>query len=124
MVKMLKLVYYTPVHHEVGKTIVVDSGNVAPSHSGVDTLLANIYRQQALEPSMVIPYQAMHPQQPNHAVVPQHLQHIAPTLLVLIPVHHRELLKPLLLPLQDLSDHRILHQCLQVIKNPIHTPCL
>jgi hypothetical protein len=41
---MFKLVYCAPVHHKVGKTIVVDSRNVAPNHSGVDTLLANIYR--------------------------------------------------------------------------------
>ena len=45
---MLKLVYYTPAHHEVGKTIVVDSGNAAPNHSGVDTLLASINRRQAV----------------------------------------------------------------------------
>ena len=55
IVKMFKLVYCTPAQHEVGKTIVVDSGNVAPKLSGVDTLLANIYRRQALEPSPVIP---------------------------------------------------------------------
>jgi hypothetical protein len=48
-------VYCAPVHHEVGKTIELDSGNVAPNLSDVDTLLANIYRLQALEPSRVIP---------------------------------------------------------------------
>ena len=102
---------------------MIDCRDVTPNHNGVDPLLVKVDRCQALEASVVITKKAVYPEKPNHAVVTQDLEHIAPTLVV-IPVGGGKRLQPLFLPLQNLCDHGLLDECLQVIENPIDIPCL
>jgi hypothetical protein len=102
---------------------VIDGGDVAPNDNSVDPLLVEIDGREALESSVVVPEKAVYPEEPNHAVVAKHLEHIAPTLVV-VAVGGSELLQALLLPLKDLSDHGLLHQRLEVIEDPVHIPRL
>ena len=112
-----------PAHHKVREAIVIDGGDVAPNDNGVDPLLVEVNGCEALEASVVIPEEAVYPEQANHAVVAEHLEHIAPSLVV-IAVGGGELLEALLLPLEDLRDHGLLDQRLEVVENAIHIPSL
>jgi hypothetical protein len=102
---------------------VIDGGDVTPNDNGVDPLLVEVDGCEALEASEVVPKEAVYPEQANHAVVAKHLEHIAPTLVV-ITISGSELLQALLLPLQDLSDHGLLDQRLEVVEDSVHIPRL
>ena len=112
-----------PAHHKVREAIVIDGGDVAPNDDGVDPLLVEVNGCEALEASVVIPEEAVYPEQANHAVVAEHLEHIAPSLIV-IAIGGSELLEALLLPLEDLRDHGLLDQRLEVVEDTIDIPRL
>ena len=59
-----------PAEHEIGKTIVINGGDVTPNNTGINPLLTDINRKQALDPGMIIPEQAMNPKQPHHTKIP------------------------------------------------------
>lgn len=113
----------SPAEHEIGKTIVINGGDVTPNNTGINPLLTNINRKQTLDPSMIIPQQAMNPKQPHHTKIPQHLQHITPP-IVIISIRGSKLFEPLLLLLQNLNNGTLLHQRLKEVQNPIHIPGL
>lgn len=112
-----------PTQHKISKTIMINGGNVASNNSCVNTLLGNVNGLQAFQASMIITQETMYPKQSHHAEIPQHLQNITPTIII-IPICSSKLLKPFLLVLENLNDHGLLHQSLQKVKHTIHIPGL
>ena len=96
---------------------------MAPNDNGVDPLLVEVDGREALEASVVIPEEAVYPEEANHAVVAEHFEHVAATLVV-VTICGGELLQALLLPLEDLRDHGLLDQRLQVVEDPVDVPGL
>ena len=92
-----------PPQHKIGKTIMIYGCNVTSYNTGVNTLLTNVNRKQALQPGLVITQKTMNSQQTHHTEVPQHLQDIAST-TVIIPISSSKLFKTLLLLLQYLDN--------------------
>lgn len=81
---------------------------MAPNNTCIDTLLAYINWNYALQTRVIITQQAMDSKQAYHAKIAQHLQHIAPTTII-ISISSSELDKTFLLLLQDLNNRGLLH---------------
>jgi len=102
---------------------MVYCSDVASYDTGIDTLLTNVNGKQALQASMIVTQEAMNSQQTNHTEIPQNLQDITATTII-IPISSSELFNTFLLLLQYLNDTRLLHQCLQEVQHSIHIPSL
>lgn len=102
---------------------MIYGGNVASNNTGVNALLRNINRKQALDTSTIITQKTMNSQQSNHAEIPQNLQNITPS-VVIIPISSSKLFQTFFFLLKNLNNRRLLHKSLQEVEDTIHIPSL
>jgi len=111
-----------PPQHKGGKSIVVDSSDMATNDTGVNTWLSDVNGLQPFESSVVVTEEAVNTQETDHAEVTEDLQDVAATAEI-VAISLSEL-KAILVMLKDLDDTRLLHKCLQEVEHAIDIPGL